>query len=89
MILWLMMMHHHTKFNRSEILSGQTFTEVPNPHRDHDLDHNKGTLFTPHSSLRTCNVKLGWSRKKKKKKREQTTTTKKHPKKAMQIIYWK
>ena len=26
MILWLMMMHHHTKFNRSEILSGQTAT---------------------------------------------------------------
>ena len=30
MILWLMMMHHHTKFDRSEILSGQTFTEVQN-----------------------------------------------------------
>ena len=28
MILWLMMMHHHTKFDRSEILSGQTFAEV-------------------------------------------------------------
>ena len=26
MILWLMRMHHHTKFDRSEILSGQTFT---------------------------------------------------------------
>ena len=65
-----MMMHHHTKFNRSVILSGQTFTEVPNPHRDHDLDHNKGTLFTPHSSLRTCNVKLGWSRKKAREKKE-------------------
>ena len=25
MILWLMMMHHHTKFDRSEILSEQTF----------------------------------------------------------------
>ena len=24
MVLWLMMMHHHTKFGRSEILSGQT-----------------------------------------------------------------
>ena len=44
MILWLMMMHHHTKFNRSEILSGQTFTGVPNPHRDHDLEYNKGTF---------------------------------------------
>ena len=30
MILWLMMMHHHTKFDRSERLSGQTFTEVQN-----------------------------------------------------------
>ena len=39
-----MMMHHHTKFNRSEILSRQTFTEVPNPHRDHDLEYNKGTF---------------------------------------------
>ena len=28
MILWLMMMHYHTKFDRSEILSRQTFTEV-------------------------------------------------------------
>ena len=28
MILWLMMMHHHTKFDRSEMLSGQTFAEV-------------------------------------------------------------
>ena len=28
MILWLKMMHHHTKFDQSEILSGQTFTEV-------------------------------------------------------------
>ena len=26
MILWLMMMHHHTKFDWPEILSGQTFT---------------------------------------------------------------
>ena len=30
MILWLMMMHRHTKFDRSEILSRQTFTEVQN-----------------------------------------------------------
>ena len=30
MTLWLMMMHHHTKFDRSEILSGQTFIEVQN-----------------------------------------------------------
>ena len=28
MILWLMLMHHHTKFDRSEILSRRTFTEV-------------------------------------------------------------
>ena len=38
MILWLMMMHHHTKFDQLEILSGQTFTEVQNLHCDLDLD---------------------------------------------------
>ena len=32
MILWLMMMHHHTKFDWSDILSRQTFTEVQNLH---------------------------------------------------------
>ena len=40
MILWLMMMHHHTKFDRSEILSGQTFTEVQNLHCDLDSKAN-------------------------------------------------
>ena len=44
MILWLMMMHHHTKFNRSEILSGQTFTEVQNLHCDLDLEYSKATF---------------------------------------------
>ena len=44
MILWLMMMHHHTKFDRSEILSGQTFTEVQNFHYDLDLKYNKATF---------------------------------------------
>ena len=43
-ILWLMMMHHHTKFDRSEILSGQTFTEVQNLHCDLDLEYSKGTF---------------------------------------------
>ena len=43
MILWLMMMPHHTRFDRSEILSGQTFTEAQNLN-----------LFTRHSSLWTC-----------------------------------
>ena len=49
MIFWLMA-HHHTKFDRSEILSGQTFTEAQNLN-----------LFTRHSSLWTCTVKLSWS----------------------------
>ena len=57
MILWLMMMHHHTKFDRSEILSGQTFTEVQNLHCDLDLEYSKATF----PSLWTCTVKLGWS----------------------------
>ena len=35
------MMHHHTKFVRSEILSGQTFTEVQNHHCDLDLEYTK------------------------------------------------
>ena len=41
MILWLMMMHHHTKFDRLEILSGQTFTEAQNLHCDLDLEYSK------------------------------------------------
>ena len=44
MILWLMMMHHHTKFDWSEILSGQTFTEVQNLHCDLDLEYSKATF---------------------------------------------
>ena len=40
-IFWRMMMHHHTKFVRSEILSGQTFTEVQNHHCDLDLEYTK------------------------------------------------
>ena len=39
-----MMMHQHTKFDRSEILSGQTFTEVQNLHYDLDLDYSKATF---------------------------------------------
>ena len=39
-----MMMHHHTKFDRSEILSGQTVTEVQNLHCDPDLDYNKANF---------------------------------------------
>ena len=42
MIPWLMMMNHHTKFDRSEILSGQTFTEVQNLH--YDLKYSKTTF---------------------------------------------
>ena len=35
------MMHHHTKFDRSEMLSGQTFTEVQNLYCDLDLEYRK------------------------------------------------
>ena len=44
MLLWLMMMHHHIKVIRSEILSGQTLTEVPNVHCDLDLEYSKATF---------------------------------------------
>ena len=44
MIFWLMMMHHRTKLDRSEILSGQTFTEVQNLHCDLDLEYSKATF---------------------------------------------
>ena len=43
-ILWLMMMHHHTKSDRSEILSGQTFTEVQNLQYDLHLEYSKATF---------------------------------------------
>ena len=44
MILWLMMMHHLTKFDWSEILSRQTFAEVQNLHCDLDLEYSKATF---------------------------------------------
>ena len=44
MLLWLMMMHHHTKFDWSEILSRQIFTEVQNLHCDLDLEYSKATF---------------------------------------------
>ena len=46
MIFWLMTMHHHTKFDRSEILYGQTYTGVQNLHCDLDLDleYSKATF---------------------------------------------
>ena len=46
-----MMMHHHTKFDRSQILSGQIFTEVQNLHCDLDLEYSKATFSqdTPHA----------------------------------------
>ena len=37
-------MHHHTKFDRSEILSGQTFIEVQNRRCDLDLEYSKATF---------------------------------------------
>ena len=48
MIVWLMMMHHHTKFDRREILSGQTFIEVQNLHCDLDLEYSKATFSHSH-----------------------------------------
>ena len=48
-----MMMHHHTKFDRSEILSGQTFTEVQNLHCDLDLEYSKQPF---HKTLQLMNV---------------------------------
>ena len=60
MILWLMMMHYHTKFDRSEILSGQTFTEVQNRHCDTDLEYSKAT-FSQDIPAYACTVKLSWS----------------------------
>ena len=49
MILWLIMMHHHTKLNRSEILSRQTFNGVPSLHCDLDLEYSNTTFsqYTP------------------------------------------
>ena len=44
MILWLMMIHHHTKFDWLEILSGQTVTEVQNLHCDLDLEYSKANF---------------------------------------------
>ena len=44
MTFWVMVMHHTTKFDRSEILSGQTFTEVQNLHCDLDLEYSKATF---------------------------------------------
>ena len=47
------MMHHHTKFDQSEILSGQTFTEVQNLHCDLDLEYSKATF---HKTLQLMNM---------------------------------
>ena len=46
-----MMMHHHTKFDQSKILSRQTFTEVQNLYCDLDLEYSKATFSqdTPHA----------------------------------------
>ena len=45
MILWLMMIHHYTKFDRSEILSGQTFTEVQDLHCGIELEYSKAKFL--------------------------------------------
>ena len=44
MILWLIMIHHHTKFDQSEILFVQTLTEVQNLHCELDLEYSKATF---------------------------------------------
>ena len=53
MILWLMMMRHHTKFDRSEILSGQIFTEVQNLHYDLTVNTTKQPF---HKTLQLMNM---------------------------------
>ena len=41
-----MVMHHHTKFDRSETLSGQTSTEVQcRTFSDLDLEYSKATFL--------------------------------------------
>ena len=58
MILWLII-HHHTKFDRSEILSGQTFTEVQNLHCDLDLEYSKATFSQDIPAMNMhCQTKL-------------------------------
>ena len=54
-----MMMDHHTKFDQSEILSRQTFTEVQTPHCDLDLEYSKATFSqdTPAYDMH-CQTKL-------------------------------
>ena len=53
------MTHHHTKFDGSEILFGQTFTEVQNLHCDLDLEYGKATFSqeTPAYEMH-CQTKL-------------------------------
>ena len=56
-ILWLMMMHHHTKFDQSDIVRA-------NIHWSSEPSLwpwlQQSNLFTRHSSLWTCTVKLSW-----------------------------
>ena len=53
------MMHHHTKFDRSEILSGQTFIEVQNLHCDLDLEYSKLDFnVLPNARVHLKTVKL-------------------------------
>ena len=65
MILWLMMMHHHAEFDRSEILSGQTFAEVQNLHCEPkfsycDLDLEDRNPFFAHDALAYNDVSPYW-----------------------------
>ena len=45
-----MMIHHYTKYDQSEILSGQTFTEVQNLQYDLDLEYSN-PVFSLDTSL--------------------------------------
>ena len=58
MLLWLMMMHHHTKFDWSEILSRQNIHWSSEPSLWPWPWIQQSNLFTRYSSLWTCTVKL-------------------------------
>ena len=56
-----MMIHHHTKFDRLEILSGQTFTEVQNLYCDLDLEYSKATFSQDTPAYEHALSKISWS----------------------------
>ena len=60
MILWLMMMHHHTKFDRSEKIVRVNIHWSSKPSVCPWPWIQQSNLFTRYSSLWTCIVKLSW-----------------------------